>query len=120
VNQIPKESEDRAFADRLLNYSDAIVALAFIVSSGLGLAIADPDTRGTIADVAIGMTIGNIILGGVFSTFLVILRRWEWDLREGAALTDKYRKYSQRIYIARHGVIWLSVTQTVTTMLLGV
>lgn len=50
-----QESDDYILADRLVNYSDAIVTLSFLVSSGLGLAIADPDTRITITDVALGI-----------------------------------------------------------------
>ncbi len=110
-------SEEQAFADRLVGYSDAIVALAFIVSSGLGLAIADPDTRATITDVAAGMIIGNAILGVLFSFLVAVLRRWELDLRIGSTVTEKCKRYSRRIYLARHVVIWLSVTQTVATML---
>ena len=112
-----RESEDQALADRLTGYSDAIVALAFIVSSGLGLAIADADTRVTITDVAVGMIIGNAILGVIFSALLVILRRWELDLRVDLVVSEKYKRYSLRIYRARHVVIWLSISQTVTTML---
>jgi hypothetical protein len=111
-----RESEDQALADRLISYSDAIVALAFIVSSGLGLSIADPDTRLTITDVAIGMIIGNAILGVVFSSLLAILRRWELDLRGDVPISEKYRRYSHRIYMARHVVIWLSISQTVAIM----
>ncbi len=112
-----QESEDQVLADRLLNYSDAIVALAFLVSSGLGLAIADPDTRASISDITGGMIIGNAILGVAFSILLLTLRRWELDLRAGWFVSDKYSRYSHRIYLARYGVVWLSVTQTVTTML---
>lgn len=111
------ETEEHALADRLTSYSDAIVALAFVVSSGLGLAIADPDTRVTITDVATEMLIGNTILGVIFSALLVILRRWELDLRLDLVLSEKYRRYSHRIYIARHIVIWLSIAQTIITML---
>lgn len=112
-----RETEDQALADRLTGYSDAIVALAFIVSSGLGFAIADADTRVTITDVAVGMIIGNAILGVIFSALLVILRRWELDLKVDLVVSEKYTRYSLRIYRARHVVIWLSISQTVTTML---
>ena len=111
------ESEDYVLADRLVNYSDAMVTLSFLVSSGLGLAIADPDTRITITDVALGMIIGNALLGVLFSFLVVVLRRWELDLRTGADHTEKYLRYSRRIYVARHVVIWLTITQTVAIML---
>ena len=115
------EQEEYALADRIVGYSDAIVALAFIVSSGLGLAIADPDTRTTITDVAAGMIIGNVFLGVLFSFLVATLRRWELDLRLGSTVTEKFARYSRRIYLARHVVIWVSVSQTVAIMLaLGV
>lgn len=104
--------EDRAFADRLVNYVDAIVAVAFLASSGIGLAIADPDTRASLEHVAFGIIVGNALLGVVFSLLLAVLRRWELDLREGATLSEKYRRYSSRMYVAKHAVIWLSITQT--------
>ena len=86
------ESEERALADRLVNYSDAVVALAFLVSSGLGLAAADPDTRDSLESVVIGMMIGVAILGLIFSSLLVLLRRWEQDLRSESVATEKSRR----------------------------
>ena len=115
--KLRQESEDQILADRLVNYSDAVVTLSFLVSSGLGLAVADPDTRVTIAGVAVGMIVGNVILGIFYSFLVALLRRWELDLRLGADHTEKYLRYSNRIYISRHVVIWLTITQTVTIML---
>lgn len=112
-----QRAEEWAFADRLVSYADAIVALAFIVSSGLGLAIADPDTRVTITDVALELLVANAILGVIFSVLLVVLRRWELDLREGSGSSRKYRVYSRRIFLARHMVIWVAVMQTILIML---
>ena len=112
-----QDTERRTLADRLVNYSDAIVALAFLISSGLGLAAADPDIRDSFIGVTTGMMIGNIIMGMLFSALLVVLRRWELDLRDVEALPGKVRKYSRYIYIARHVVVWLTVVQTVVIML---
>ena len=112
-----QRAEEWAFADRLVSYADAIVALAFIVSSGLGLAIADPDTRVTITDVALELLVANAILGVIFSILLVVLRRWELDLRQGTGTSRKYRGYSRRIFLARHMVIWVAVMQTILIML---
>ncbi len=111
------DAEELVLADRLVNYSDAIAALAFIISSGLGLAAADPDTRISFTDVTTGMIIGNIIMGLLFSALLVVLRRWELELRDVDILHQKVRKYSRYIYIARHVVVWLTVGQTAGIML---
>ena len=112
----PLESEDRTLADRLVNYSDAVVALAFLVSSGLGLAVAEPDTRGSFAEVTGGMILGYVVLGVIFSALLIILRRWELDLRIGSHATGKFRRYSRYLYLARHTVVWLTVVQTIIIM----
>ena len=112
------DAEELVLADRLVNYSDAIVALAFLISSGLGLASADPDTRLSFTDVTTAMIVGNIIMGILFSALLAVLRRWELNLRDVDALHRKVRKYSRYIYIARHVVVWLTVGQTAGIMLL--
>lgn len=112
-----QRSDDHALADRLVNYSDALVTLAFLTSSGLGLAIADPDTRETLTDVALALFFGNATLGVIFTGLLIILRRWELDLRSDQQFSTRYLRYSRRIYIARHVVIWLSISQTLAIML---
>lgn len=107
------ESEERALADRLVNYSDAIVALGFISSSGFGLAVADPDIRETLAEAAWPLLFANITLGVVFSVLLIVLRRWECNLRTDSSLSTLGVRYSRNLYVARHIVIWVAVLQTV-------
>ena len=46
-------SEERALADRLVSYADAVAALAFVGVSGLGVAVADPDTRAESRSLAL-------------------------------------------------------------------
>ena len=43
------ESTEIVLADRLVSYSDALVAVSFLGVSGIGLAVADPDIRCTLA-----------------------------------------------------------------------
>ncbi|MFK7732763.1 MAG: hypothetical protein AB8B48_14180 [Pseudomonadales bacterium] len=107
------ESEERALADRLVNYSDAIVALSFISSSGFGLAVADPDVRETLVEAAWPLLYANIALGVVFSMLLMVLRRWEQNLRSESRLSAMGVRYTRNLYIARHIVIWVAVGQTV-------
>ncbi len=115
------ESEERALADRLVNYSDAIVALCFISSSGFGLAVADPDIRETLVEAAWQLLCANVVLGVVFSILLIVLRRWEQNLRSESQLSALGVRYSRNLYIARHVVIWVAVGQTVAmvTALIG-
>lgn len=112
-------AHDSALADRLVNYVDAIVAVAFLTSSGIGLALADADSRDALESVALGIIIGNALLGVTFTVILTVLRRWELDLRKGTTLSQKYIRYSRRMYLAKHAVIWLSVAQTVAILILS-
>ena len=45
------------------------------------------------------MIAGNILLGIVFSYLLVLLRRWELDLRSDAPGTSNVRRYAQYFYL---------------------
>lgn len=114
-----QNSEARALADRAVNYSDALVALVFIGASGLGIAVADPDTRASMNLITYWMIGGNITLGAVISILLSVLRRWEYDLRIDLPKEGKVYRYSRYFYWARHVVVWLSVTQIAVILLLG-
>ena len=63
------------------------------------------------------MIVGNVILGVLFSALLIVLRRWELDLRADSIPSGKVLRYSRYIYIARHTVVWLTVAQTAGVML---
>ena len=111
--------ESRALADRVVNYSDALVAIVFVGASGLGIAVADPETRSSMNLITPWMIGGNVILGVLISTLLIVLRRWELDLRLDVPTTIKIQRYSQYFYRARHVVIWLSVAQITIVLLLS-
>ena len=112
-------SEARALADRIVNYSDAIAAIVFLGASGLGIAVADPDTRASINLISTWMVVGNILLGVLFSFLLVLLRRWELELRGEAPAGSNVRRYSHYFYLARHCVVWIAVAQVAIIMLLS-
>lgn len=113
------DSEARTLADRAVNYSDALVAIVFIGASGLGIAVADPDTRASINLITAWMIGGNIVLGILISALLVILRRWELDLRTNQPVEGKIHRYSRNFYWARHIIVWLSITQIAIILLLS-
>jgi hypothetical protein len=112
-------SETRALADRVVNYSDALVALMFIGASGLGIAVADPDARASMNLITTWMIGGNIFMGVLVSVLLVVLRRWELDLRNDLPVAVKVRRYSRYFYWARHFVVWLAVAQVTAILLLS-
>ena len=105
-----RDAEDRSLADRLVNYADAIAALMFLGTSGLGIAVADPDIRSTIARGADFVALAYIISGVLFSSILVVLRRWETDLRSDLPPAPKARRYSRYLFWARFAVVWLAAT----------
>lgn len=108
---------DRQVADRLVNYSDAIAAVAFVGASGLGVAVADPDSRESIASGAQWIALANFVFTLVFSGLLMLLRSWELDLRAGLEpMSPKAMVYSRRLYIARHAVVWFGGMQAILLM----
>ena len=108
--------QDRALADRLVNYADAIVAVAFVGVSGLGVALADPDARESVARAAEWVGGLNVAVGVVVSALLRLLRRWELDLRFGQPQSKKAAAYSRRLHAARYVVVWFAVVQSVVLM----
>lgn len=109
-------SEGRALADRIVNYSDALVAVVFLGVSGLSIALADPDIRSSINAVSNWIIGGNIGMGFLVSALLVTLRIWELDLRVDFPTPGKVRRYSRYFYVARHTIVWLSVVQIVIAL----
>ena len=110
------KSEGRALADRMVNYSDALVAVVFLGVSGLSIALADPDIRSSINTVTNWIIGGNIGMGLLVSALLVTLRGWELDLRLDFPTPGKVRRYSRYFYVARHIIVWLSVVQIVIAL----
>ena len=111
------KEEDRALADRLVNYADALVALAFLGTSGLGLAAADPDIRGDLVRASLGIAIANLGTGVVITAILLLLRRWEGELRVGSTATPRARSIGRNLHWARIGIVWLATLQAVGLML---
>ncbi len=111
-----RDEQDRALADRLLNYADAIVAVLFVGVSGLGITIADPDARESVARGAGWIAAANVLVGIGASALLHFLRRWEMDLRADAPLSEKSQGYSRRLHGARFVIVWMAVVQSVFLM----
>ncbi|MCH2174033.1 hypothetical protein MK489_24900 [Myxococcota bacterium] len=103
---VPEDTEQaRTLEDRLVNYADALVAVAFVGASGLGLAVADPDIR------------VSIVLGGLLSGLIHIFRRWEFELRKGLTPLAAARRYSGCLHWGRLTVVWIAVVQSIGIML---
>ena len=114
---MPEDKEQtRALADRLVTYSDALVAVAFVGASGLGLAVADPDIRVDVARVAGWVIVSNLVLGGLLSVLIHVFRRWELELRADLAPADATRRFSGYLHWGRLGVVWIAVAQSAEIM----
>jgi len=111
-----RSEQDRALADRLVNYADAMVAVSFVGVSGLGIAVADPDTRTSVARGALWVAAGNAVVAIVVSVLLQLLRRWELDLRVAAPPSEKAARYSRKLHGARFAIVWLAVAQSILLM----
>ncbi len=112
-----RDTEEWALVDRLVSYSDAITAVAFLGVSGLGIAVADPDARTSIELVAEWVILSNVLLALLLSAVLIVLRRWEADLRADLPPAAKARRYSRYLHWGRLLVIWVSGGQAVAIML---
>lgn len=111
--------EDRALADRMVNYADALVAVSFVGTSGLSLALGDPDVRCSLTQGFAHVLLGNLLFAVVVSALFVVLRLWETDLRSEAPLSAKSARYSRRLHAVRLAVVWLSATAAVGVLLAG-
>lgn len=105
--------EDRALADRLVTYADTLVAVSFVGMSGLSLALGEPDVRCSVAAVFKPVMLGNLASAFVVTALLVVLRRWEKDLRSDMPLSKKAGLYSGRLQVARFSIVWLSAVTVI-------
>ncbi len=108
--------DDRALADRLVNYADALAAVSFVGTSGFSLAIADPDVRCSLQGGVTVVAIGNFAFASLMTALVFVLRHWENDLRASAPLAGKAAVISRRLHVARIVIIWFSTFGAVATM----
>jgi hypothetical protein len=103
-----RESDDLILADRLVGYADAIAAVAFLGVSGLGVTIADPDMRCTLALAVVEVAIATFLNGVLFLAIVAALRRAELDLRSGYEIPEKAARYGRMLHLARYAVVGVS------------
>lgn len=104
-----KSSIEVALADRLVNYADALVAVSFLSVSGIGLAVADADTRCTVASAAGYVVVGNLTNGVIFTALILLMRRWELDLRKDEPPGAVAARYMHWLHRARFVIVWTSI-----------
>jgi hypothetical protein len=89
-------------ADRLTNYADALVATTFILMTGLGAAVGDPDFRCELAGAAPKMAL-IVSFGGV-GIILAIrwLSKWSEKLRDHTQESEETLSVQRKLNIVRH------------------
>lgn len=115
-----EHAEIRTLADRLVNYSDALVGVMIVGASGLAIALADPDIRSSLSFGAfLGIIVGNVLMGIGVSLLLRLLRRWELDLTSDLPTNPKIQRYSRLFYLGRHVVVWFCILQNSAVLLMS-
>jgi hypothetical protein len=111
--------KEQDLANRLVNYADALVAVAFVGMSAAGVALGDPEIRCEFSRAPIAITFSNFLMGVMFSGVLVILRRWEIQLRDGEESSKRAIRVEQILARARHVVLWFSIAVTIILILVA-
>ncbi len=109
-------ADHSALADRLVSYADAIVAVSFLGASGLGIAVADPDARASVSQAWREVAIGNLVMPLIVSAIILMLRRWELELRADLDTAPKALKIGRRLHVARLLIVWASGIQVAVLM----
>lgn len=95
-----------ALADRIVTYSDALVAFSLVNAFAFFVALGDPDIRCSItriARIAIGMNVGFPVL---VSAVLLWLHRFEQTLRGDDVQDPHVKRFWRYAHIARYALVW--------------
>ncbi len=120
MTETVEHAETRTLIDRLVNYSDALVAVMIVGASGLAIALADPDIRSSLSfEAFLGIVIGNVVMGIGVSLLLRLMRGWELDLMSDLPTNPKIQRYSRLFYLGRHVVVWFCISQNTAVLLMS-
>ena len=99
----------RALADRIVAYSDTVVAFCAVNGFAFLIALGEPDIRCSIAEVGAWVGTINLVVPLVSSFALRWLRRYELRLRmdDGEEALDEVVEAFWRVLVpVRHGLVW--------------
>jgi len=98
-----------AIADRLVNYSDAIVAFSIVNSLAFLVALTERDVRCSFVDMQATFWVIYALFFAILTGALVVCREAELRLRRGASDQDPDAARALRYFhFARIGVLWAS------------
>jgi hypothetical protein len=95
-----------ALADRIITYSDALVAFSLVNALAFLIALAEPEIRCSINRIAWTIAIVNLAFPLTSSTILVALRRFELKLREGEHQDEMVTSFWNYARIVRYALVW--------------
>lgn len=108
----------QTLADRTVVYSDTVVAFALVNGLAFLISLADPDIRCSIAAVAGGVLVANVVMPIIATWALFWLRGYETRLRapvdpsheEAASSTTEdplVARFRSRLFSVRLVLIWV-------------
>lgn len=94
-------------ADRILTYSDALVAFALVNGLAFVIALAEPEIRCSITGIVGVVVTVNLAFPILISVALVALRRFELALRAEQRQDPTVAAFWRWMQWARFGLVWL-------------
>jgi hypothetical protein len=98
-----------AIADRLVNYSDAIVAFSLVNSLAFLIALTERDVRCSLVDIASTLWVAITAFGAVLSVALLACRHAEVRMRAGSSQDPRAARALRYFQIARLAIVWGSL-----------
>ena len=102
-----------ALADRIITYSDALVAFSLFNALAFIITLAEPDIRCSIASIVGPVIAANVLVAVAISIGLVALRRFQRSLREEAEEDERVERFWRWVQAVRLGLVWLFVVLVV-------
>ncbi|MFK7896132.1 MAG: hypothetical protein AB8G23_09870 [Myxococcota bacterium] len=93
-----------SLADRLMNYSDGLVAATFVFMTGIAAGIGDEDMRCSIGGASTELTGFVVIAGAAILFSLRWLRLWSERLRATLANDPEAAQLQSRLHFVRVGL----------------
>lgn len=110
-----------AIADRLVNYSDAVVAFSVVNSLAFLIALTERDVRCSFVEIQPTFWITYFLFFAIMTAALVGCRRAELRLRNGPPPQDPDAARALRYFhVARIGVIWATALACVPLVRMAV
>lgn len=95
-----------ALADRIITYCDALAAFSLVNALAFMIALAEPETRCSIARI-VGLVVAMNLAFPVFITAaLLALRRFELSLRRADPQDPTVREFWRYAHVLRVVLVW--------------